>query len=90
MRSAISARLLDAITTNAAMGSFLTFLDNRKANAATGAVPDENYARELMQLFTLGLYQLNMDGTLQDGGGTPVETYTPADVTGLARVFTGL
>lgn len=82
--------LLDAITTNAAMGSFLTFLGNRKANATTGAQPDENYARELMQLFTLGLYQLNMDGSVKTSGGAPLETYTPADVGGLARVFTGL
>ncbi|WP_174296691.1 DUF1800 domain-containing protein [Sphingomonas bacterium] len=81
--------LMGAITTSAAMGSFLTFLNNRKANAATGSQPDENYARELMQLFTLGLYKLNMDGTLI-GGATPVETYTQADVSGLARVFTGL
>ncbi len=82
--------LMDAITTNAAMGSFLTFLGNRKANATTGAQPDENYARELMQLFTLGLYQLNMDGSVRTSGGAPLETYTPADVGGLARVFTGL
>nr|WP_277998404.1 DUF1800 family protein [Sphingomonas liriopis] len=82
--------ILDAITTNAAMGSFLTFLGNRKANATTGAQPDENYARELMQLFTLGLYQLNMDGSVKTSGGVPLETYTPADVSGLARVFTGL
>ena len=82
--------LMDAITTNAAMGSFLTFLGNRKGNAATGAQPDENYARELMQLFTLGLYQLNMDGSVKMNGSTPLETYTPADVSGLARVFTGL
>lgn len=82
--------LLDAITTNAAMGSFLTFLGNRKANAKTGAQPDENYARELMQLFTLGLYQLNMDGSVRTSGGVPLETYGPADVSGLARVFTGL
>ncbi|MGP7795822.1 DUF1800 domain-containing protein [Sphingomonas sp. CLY1604] len=82
--------LLDAITTNAAMGSFLTFLGNRKANAATGAQPDENYARELMQLFTLGLYQLNADGSVRTNAGVPLETYTPADVSGLARVFTGL
>jgi len=82
--------LLDAITTNAAMASFLTFLGNRKANAATGAVPDENYARELMQLFTLGLHQLNMDGSVRTAGGVPLETYGPADVSGLARVFTGL
>jgi uncharacterized protein (DUF1800 family) len=81
--------ILDAITTSAAMGSFLTFLGNRKANTRTGAMPDENYARELMQLFTLGLYQLNMDGSVK-GGATPLETYVPADVGGLARVFTGL
>ncbi len=82
--------LLDAITTNAAMASYLTFLGNRKANSATGAVPDENYARELMQLFTLGLYQLNMDGTNKLSAGNPIETYVQADVSGLARVFTGL
>ncbi|CAM3266855.1 DUF1800 domain-containing protein [Sphingomonas antarctica] len=79
--------LLDKITTNAGMATFLTFLGNKKANAATGAEPDENYARELMQLFTLGLRQLNADGTEK----TPAqETYVPADVSGLARVFTGL
>ena len=83
-------QILDAITYNAAMGSFLTFLGNKKANATTGAQPDENYARELMQLFTLGLYQLNADGSLMMSGGAPVETYKPADVSGLARVFTGL
>ncbi|MEO5938550.1 MAG: DUF1800 family protein [Sphingomonas sp.] len=82
--------IMDGITTNPAMGSFLTFLGNRKANATTGAQPDENYARELMQLFTIGLYQLNMDGTLKMSGGNPIETYTSADVSGLARVFTGL
>lgn len=82
--------LLDKITTNAGMASFVTFLGNKKANPATGAVPDENYARELMQLYTIGLYQLNMDGTQKLSGGAPIETYTQADVSGLARVFTGL
>ncbi|WP_225883101.1 DUF1800 domain-containing protein [Sphingomonas aliaeris] len=82
--------LLDAITTNAAMASFLTFLGNRKANPTTGAQPDENYARELMQLFTLGLVQLNIDGSVKMSAGAPMETYTPNDVTQLARVFTGL
>ena len=82
--------LMGAITTNAAMGSFLTFLGNKKANTTTGAQPDENYARELMQLFTLGLYQLNADGSVKTSGGKPLETYVPADVSGLARVFTGL
>ncbi len=82
--------LMGAITTNAAMATFLTFLGNRKANPTTGAQPDENYARELMQLFTLGLYQLNPDGSIKTNAGTPLETYGPADVSGLARVFTGL
>ncbi len=81
--------LLEAISTNAAMGYFLTFLGNRKANPATGAVPDENYARELLQLFTIGLAKLNNDGTAQMGDGRPLETYTQDDITGLARVFTG-
>ena len=81
--------LLQNISTNAAMGVYLTFLGNRKANPATGAVPDENYARELMQLFAIGLQRLNMDGTLQTANGAPIETYTQDDITGLARVFTG-
>jgi uncharacterized protein (DUF1800 family) len=79
--------LLQAISTNVAMGYYLTFAGNRKANPATGAVPDENYARESMQLFTIGLLKLNADGSLQ--GGTAAETYTQDDITGLARVFTG-
>lgn len=82
--------ILEKITTNAAMASFLTFLGNRKANTTNGSVPDENYARELMQLFTIGLYMLNMDGTRQLNAGQPMESYTQADVSGLARVFTGL
>jgi uncharacterized protein (DUF1800 family) len=82
--------ILDKITTNAAMASFLTFLNNRKANATTGATPDENYARELMQLFTIGLYRLNMDGSRVLSGGQPIETYNSSDVSNLARVFTGL
>ncbi len=82
--------LLDKISTLPAMGNYLTFLNNTKANATTGTQPDENYARELMQLFTVGLYQLNLDGTLQkDAAGKPVETYDQEDISGLARVFTG-
>lgn len=83
-------QILDALVTNPAMGSFLTFLNNRKANAATGAMPDENFAREVMQLFTLGLYQMEMDGSLKMANGQPIETYTLTDVSQLARVFTGL
>ncbi|HAT32234.1 MAG TPA: DUF1800 domain-containing protein [Janthinobacterium sp.] len=81
--------LLDQISTSAAMGQFLTFRGNLKANPVTGALPDENYARELMQLFTIGLVQLNIDGTPKPGGGLPQDTYGQDDVTGLARVFTG-
>jgi uncharacterized protein (DUF1800 family) len=81
--------IIEKISLNPAMGVYLTFNGNKKASGTTGAQPDENYARELMQLFTLGLYKLEQDGTLQLSGGQPVETYTPADVSGLARVFTG-
>ena len=81
--------LMEAVSTTTAMGFYLTFLGNRKANATTGSIPDENYARELMQLFTLGLYHLNMDGTLKQPGGQPVATYTQADVAQAARVWTG-
>ena len=82
--------LLERITLNAAMGAYLTFINNRRANPTTGAMPDENYARELMQLFTLGLNRLNMDGTVQMANGAPVDSYSQEDVSQLARVFTGL
>jgi uncharacterized protein (DUF1800 family) len=81
--------LLDGVASNTAMGLYLTFLGNVKASSTTGSVPDENFARELMQLFTIGLYNLNADGTLVLSGGNPVESYTQADVSGLARVWTG-
>jgi uncharacterized protein (DUF1800 family) len=81
--------LTEKISLNPAMGIYLTFLNNRKANTAAGSQPDENYARELMQLFTLGLYKLNADGSQQSANGKPIETYLPEDVSGLARVFTG-
>jgi uncharacterized protein (DUF1800 family) len=81
--------LLDQITTNAGMGAFLTFVNNRKADTRTGAQPDENYARELMQLFTIGLHELNLDGSQRLASGAPIETYTPDDISGLARVWTG-
>ena len=80
-------QLLQEITLNPAMGAYLNTRGNQKENPATGRVPDENYAREVMQLFSVGLYQLNPDGSLR--GGTATETYGPADVTQLARVFTG-
>ena len=81
--------LLQDVSTSLQMGVYLTYRGNAKANAATGTVPDENYARELMQLFTIGLTELNEDGTPRLVGGQPVETYGQDDITGLARVFTG-
>ena len=83
-------KLLGEITLNPAMGIFLNTLGNQKEDAATGRQPDENYAREVMQLFTIGLYQLNADGTPRLGAnGRPIETYGQDDVSNLARVFTG-
>jgi uncharacterized protein (DUF1800 family) len=81
--------LLEEVTLNPAMGNYLNTKGNRKENAS-GRVPDENYSREVMQLFTIGLYQLNPDGTeVKDGTGKSVDSYSQSDVTQLARVFTG-
>jgi uncharacterized protein (DUF1800 family) len=82
-------QLLEDVTLHPAMGYFLNTKGNQKENTNTGRVPDENYAREVMQLFTIGVYELNLDGTPKTSGGVPIESYTQADVTGLARVFTG-
>ena len=81
--------IMEGVSTSAAMSYFLTFLGNQKANPATGSIPDENYARELMQLFTIGLNQLNIDGTPVLSGGNPVPTYAQDDVSQHARVWTG-
>jgi uncharacterized protein (DUF1800 family) len=81
-------QLLQDVTLNPMMGQFLSMLQNDKGNATTD--PDENYAREVMQLFTIGLYQLNNDGSQKlDGSGNPIPTYSNTDVQGLAAVFTG-
>lgn len=82
--------LLESLTLNPAMGAFLSTRGNAKEDPATGRLPDENYAREVMQLFSVGLHELNLDGTPKlDANGQPIETYTSADVSQLARVFTG-
>jgi uncharacterized protein (DUF1800 family) len=81
-------QLLEDVTLSPMMGQFLSMLQNDKGNANTD--PDENYAREVMQLFTIGLYQLNDDGTQRlDSSGNPIPTYSNTDVMGLAKVFTG-
>jgi uncharacterized protein (DUF1800 family) len=82
--------LLETVTYSRAMGRYLTYNNNRKANPAQGRVPDENYAREIMQLFTIGLWELNADGSQKLAAGMPIPTYDLDDVRGLARVFTGL
>lgn len=83
-------QLLEAITLNPAMGVYLNTKGNQKEDTSTGRLPDENYAREVMQLFTIGLYELNSDGSLKLGSnGQPIETYDQTTVTQLARVFTG-
>ncbi|MCB2098650.1 MAG: DUF1800 domain-containing protein [Parvularculaceae bacterium] len=83
--------LLEDVTYSPTMAQFLTYLNNRKEDPSINRVPDENYARELMQLFTIGLVQLNDDGTPRlDSQGEQIETYTNDDITGLAKVFTGL
>jgi uncharacterized protein (DUF1800 family) len=80
--------LLEAITLNVGMGYYLNTKGNLKENNS-GRQPDENYAREVMQLFSVGLVLLNPDGTPQLVSGNTVDTYGPSDVSNLARVFTG-
>ena len=82
--------LLEAVTYSPAMSYYLTYLGNLPADPETGRQPDENYAREVMQLFTIGLVELNSDGTpRRNANGTESETYDSDDIDGLARVFTG-
>ena len=81
--------LLQDVTLSPMMGIYLNTKGNQKADGK-GRVPDQNYAREVMQLFTIGLHELNPDGTeKKDAKGNPIETYTNEDVEGLSKVFTG-
>jgi len=89
--------MLEEVTYSPVMGIFLSHLGNRKQTTANGVTtyPDENYSREIEQLFSVGLNLLNIDGSYADGdtgtvGVQPVPTYTNDDITNLARVFTGL
>ena len=83
--------LLREITFHPAMGWYLSHAGNQKAEPSIPRYPDENYAREIMQLFTIGLWELNPDGSRKaDANGEPVPTYDNGDITELARVFTGL
>ena len=81
--------LLQDVTTSPVMGVYLSMLQNARANPQTNTRADENFAREVMQLFSLGLHELNIDGTPKIENGRPIPTYTQADVGEYARVFTG-
>ncbi len=81
---------MKAVTLSPAMGRYLNMANNDKGNTAKATSANENYARELMQLFTLGLTQLNADGSpLLDQNSNPVPTYTQAIVTSTAKILTG-
>ena len=83
-------QLLEDITLNPAMGAYLDMLQNDRANASATRLPNENYARELMQLFSIGLYNLNLDGSLTlSSSGFPIATYNQDAILGTAAVLTG-
>jgi uncharacterized protein (DUF1800 family) len=83
--------LLGDVTFHGNMGVYLSHNRNRKANPTYGIAPDENYAREVLQLFSIGINELNSDGTLKlDTQGQPIPTYDNDTITEFARVFTGL
>ncbi len=83
-------KLLEDITLNPAMGAYLNMLQNDKANPARGTLPNENYAREIMQLFSIGLYDLNLDASLTlSSSGFPIATYGQDAILDTAAVFTG-
>lgn len=82
--------LIEDVTLNPMMGRYLSMLKNRKPDPKRNIRPDENYAREIMQLFTIGLVELNLDGSIKkDSSGKPIPTYTQKEIEGLAHVFTG-
>jgi len=87
-------QLLYDISLTPAMGVYLSFVNNQKAHEDTKThttiYPDENYGREIMQLFSIGLFELNMDGTMKRVNGKRVSTYEQEDVMNISRVFTGL
>ncbi|TAF44367.1 MAG: DUF1800 family protein [Sphingobacteriales bacterium] len=83
-------QLLYDITIHPVMGNYLSSVGNKKGDPETGSFPDENFAREIMQLFTIGLWELNNDGTRKLLNGQPIPSYTQVDIPQFAKVFTGL
>ncbi|MBS0557720.1 MAG: DUF1800 family protein [Proteobacteria bacterium] len=83
-------QLLQDVTLSPAMGVYLNMLGNQRADASQNLHPDENYAREINQLFSIGLVMLNPDGSVQlDSSGKPIPTYNQSTITNFAHVFTG-
>ena len=83
--------LLRAVTLHPTMGVYLSHINNAKANPQENTYPDENYAREVMQLFSIGLFELNSDGSeKKDSEGRPIATYDNDDIREFAKIFTGL
>lgn len=83
--------LLRDVSLHPAMGIYLSHINNRRANPANNTFPDENYAREVMQLFSIGLFELNIDGSLQlDANNQPIPTYSNVEIREFAKIFTGL
>ena len=82
--------LLEAMTKHPAMGMYLSHVRNERAQPELNIRPDENFAREILQLFTIGVQWLNLDGTpILDTDGEPIPTYNQADIEEFARVYTG-
>jgi len=82
--------LMEDVTLSPTMGEYLDMRNNDKADPTRDTRANENYARELMQLFTIGLSQLNLDGTLKlDAGGNPIPTYDQSTIQNFAKVYTG-
>lgn len=81
--------LLKKVTLHPIMGEYLSMVKNEKPDLARNIRPDENYAREIMQLFSIGLVELSLDGSVRNAGSGGIPTYTQENIEGLAHVFTG-
>ena len=83
--------LLRDVSLHPSMGIYLSHVNNRRSDPANNIFPDENYAREVMQLFSIGLFELNIDGSLKlDNNGDPIPTYSNEEIREFAKIFTGL
>lgn len=82
--------LLEEVSLHPCMGVYLTHINNKKSDPANNIHPDENYARELMQLFSIGLYELEPDGQRKQHNNRDIPSYKNSDVKEMARVFTGI